>query len=77
MISIKNKEIYNHSLKKLNFILKTFKGHENILITKTSRENLGAFKNLEDFSKDKLGDFDKAAEDLRLASRSLINRVWM
>ena len=75
MISIKNKRNIQSLIKEIKFyIKKTFKGHENILITRARhRENLEAcLKNLKDFSKkNKLGDFDKAAEDLRLASRSL------
>ena len=49
-------------------------GNENILITRARhRENLeDCLKNLKNFiDKKDIGDFDKAAEDLRLACRSL------
>ena len=51
-----------------------FKGSENILITRERhRKNLEeCLVNLKKFNtKKKVGDFDKAAEDLRLATRSL------
>ena len=53
---------------------KKFVGHENILITRARhRVNLEeCLHNLKKFNKkNKTIDFDKAAEDLRLASRSL------
>jgi len=55
-------------------IKKQFKGNENILITRMRhRKNLeDCLNNLKNFNRKKdTNDFDKAAEDIRLASRSL------
>ncbi len=75
LISIKNKRNIQSVIKAIKFrIKKTFRAHENILITRARhRENLeNCLSNLKSFrKKNKLKDFDKAAEDLRLACRSL------
>ena len=76
-ISISLKEELNISalIEKIKDHLKiSFLGSENILVTRERhRKNLEeCLNNLKEFNnKNEAGDFDKAAEDLRLASRSL------
>ena len=75
LISIKKKK----NIKKVITLIKhkiknQFKGNENILITRMRhRQNLeDCFSSLQNFNnKRDINDFDKAAEDLRLAYRSL------
>ena len=75
MISIKKDQNLNKLIKKIKSKLKNkFTTSEDILITRERhRENLkNCVYHLETFLKKKSNnDFDKAAEDLRLASRHL------
>jgi len=75
LISLKKETNINHLIDKIKTNLESkFKGSENILITRERhRINLEeCLENLKKFNnKSNSGDFDKAAEDLRLASRSL------
>ena len=74
-ISIKNDLNLNKMIKKIKNKLKSkFSTSENILITRERhRQNLiNCANHLKQFERKKLsGDFDKAAEDLRLATRHL------
>ena len=75
LISLKKETNINGLIDKIKTNLENkFKGSENILITRERhRINLEeCLENLKKFNnKSNSGDFDKAAEDLRLASRSL------
>ena len=75
LLSIKKQKNINKLINLIKQKIKNqFKGSENILITRERhRKNLEeCLINLKKFnSKKKVGDFDKAAEDLRLATRSL------
>ena len=75
LISLKKETNINRLIDKIKTNLENkFKGSENILITRERhRINLEeCLENLKKFNnKSNSGDFDKAAEDLRLASRSL------
>ena len=75
LLSIKKQKNINKLINSIKQKIKNqFKGSENILITRERhRKNLEeCLINLKKFnSKKKVGDFDKAAEDLRLATRSL------
>ena len=75
LISLKKETNINGLIDKIKKSLENkFKGSENILITRERhRINLEeCLENLKKFNnKSNSGDFDKAAEDLRLASRSL------
>ena len=75
LLSIKKQKNINKLINLIKQKIKNqFKGSENILITRERHR-----KNLEEClvylkkfnTKKKVGDFDKAAEDLRLATRSL------
>ena len=75
LLSIKKQKNINKLINSIKQKIKNqFKGSENILITRERhRKNLEeCLVNLKKFNtKKKVGDFDKAAEDLRLATRSL------
>ena len=75
LLSIKKQKNINKLINSIKQKIKNqFKGSENILITRERhRKNLeDCLINLKKFNtKKKVGDFDKAAEDLRLATRSL------
>ena len=75
LLSIKKQKNINKLISSIKHKIKNqFKGSENILITRERhRKNLEeCLVNLKKFnSKKEAGDFDKAAEDLRLATRSL------
>ena len=75
LLSIKKQKNINKLVNLIKQKIKNqFKGSENILITRERhRKNLeDCLINLKKFNtKKKVGDFDKAAEDLRLATRSL------
>ena len=75
LLSIKKQKNINKLINSIKQKIKNqFKGSENILITRERhRKNLEeCLINLKKFNtKRKVGDFDKAAEDLRLATRSL------
>ena len=75
LLSIKKQKNINKLINSIKQKIKNqFKGSENILITRERhRKNLEeCLINLKKFNtKKKVGDFDKAAEDLRLATRSL------
>ena len=75
LLSIKKQKNINKLINSIKQKIKNqFKGSENILITRERhRKNLEeCLINLKKFNaKKKAGDFDKAAEDLRLATRSL------
>ncbi len=75
LISIKNQKNINVLINLIKDKIKSrFLGSENVLITRERhRENLeDCLKNLKNFkNKNDINDFDKAAEDLRLATRSL------
>ena len=75
LLSIKKQKNINKLINSIKQKIKNqFKGFENILITRERhRKNLEeCLINLKKFNtKRKVGDFDKAAEDLRLATRSL------
>jgi len=75
LLSIKKQKNINKLINLIKQKIKNqFKGSENILITRERhRKNLEeCLINLKKFNtKKKVGDFDKAAEDLRLATRSL------
>ena len=75
LISIKKKKNIQKVITLIKHKIKNqFKGNENILITRMRhRQNLeDCFNSLKNFNNKKdINDFDKAAEDLRLACRSL------
>ena len=75
LLSIKKQKNINKLISSIKQKIKNqFKGTENILITRERhRKNLeDCLINLKKFNtKKKVVDFDKAAEDLRLATRSL------
>jgi len=75
LLSIKKQKNINMLINSIKQKIKNqFKGSENILITRERhRKNLEeCLVNLKKFNtKKKVVDFDKAAEDLRLATRSL------
>ena len=75
LLSIKKQKNINKLINSIKQKIKNqFKGSENILITRERhRKNLEeCLVNLKKFNtKKKVGDFDKAAEDLRLATRRL------
>jgi len=75
LISIKNQKNIDVLINLIKDKIKSrFLGSENVLITRERhRENLeDCLKNLKNFkNKNDINDFDKAAEDLRLATRSL------
>ena len=75
LISIKNQKNIDVLINLIkDKITSRFLGSENVLITRERhRENLeDCLKNLKNFkNKNDINDFDKAAEDLRLATRSL------
>ena len=75
LISLKNEDNISELIKKIKRYLKSsFSGGENILVTRERhRKNLEeCLTSLKIFNEKKnAGDFDKAAEDLRLACRSL------
>ncbi len=75
LISIKNKKNINIMIRAIKDRIKSdFNVRENVLITRARhRNNLDeCLKNLKEFlKKNDLGDFDKGAEDLRLACRYL------
>ncbi len=75
LLSIKKQKNINKLINLIKHKIKNqFKGSENILITRERhRKNLeDCLINLKKFNtKKKVGDFDKAAEDLRLATRNL------
>ena len=75
LVSIKNQKNIDVLINLIKDKIKSrFLGSENVLITRARhRENLeDCLKNLKKFkNKNDINDFDKAAEDLRLATRSL------
>ena len=75
LISVKKELNLNNLIKKIKYKLKNkFSNNKNILITRERhRQNLiNCVYHLENFQKKKTNqDFDKAAEDLRLATRQL------